>query len=35
MATTTSGYEGHTVEALPLQRVLEIYRKYNVTLDKK
>jgi D-aminopeptidase len=35
MATTTSGYEGHTVEALPLKRVLEIYRKYNVTLDKK
>jgi D-aminopeptidase len=35
MAKTASGHEGHTVEALPLQRVLEIYRKYNVTLDKK
>jgi D-aminopeptidase len=35
MATTTSGYEGRTVEALPVQRVLEICRKYNVTLDKK
>jgi D-aminopeptidase len=35
MAKTASGHEGHTVEALPLQRVLEICRKYNVTLDKK
>jgi D-aminopeptidase len=35
MAKTESGYEGHTVEALPIQRVLEICRKYNVTLDKK
>ena len=35
MARTASGHEGHTVEALPLQRVLEICRKYNVTLDKK
>jgi D-aminopeptidase len=35
MATTASGHEGHTVEALPIQRVLEICRKYNVMLDKK
>jgi D-aminopeptidase len=30
MARTTTGVAGHTVEALPVDRVLEICRKYNV-----
>jgi D-aminopeptidase len=30
MAKTTTGVEGHTVEALPLDKVLQICRKYNV-----
>jgi D-aminopeptidase len=29
-ATTVTGRDGHTLEALPLERVLEICRKYNV-----
>jgi D-aminopeptidase len=29
-ATTVKGRDGHTVEALPLERTLEILRKYNV-----
>ncbi|NWG14359.1 MAG: P1 family peptidase [Acidobacteria bacterium] len=29
MARTTTGNEGHTVEALPVDKVLEICRKYN------
>ncbi len=29
-ATTVTGRDGHTVESLPLERVLEICRKYNV-----
>ena len=29
-ATTVTGRDGHTVEALPIERVLEICRKYNV-----
>ena len=30
MAKTTTGVDGHTVEALPVDKVLEICRKYNV-----
>jgi D-aminopeptidase len=29
-ATTVTGRDGHTVEALPIDRVLEVCRKYNV-----
>jgi len=29
MARTTTGYRGRTIEALPVERVLEILRKYN------
>ncbi len=30
MAKTTTGFENHTVEALPVDKVLEICRRYNV-----
>jgi D-aminopeptidase len=29
MATTTRGFDGHVVEALPIERTLEILKKYN------
>ncbi len=29
MATTTRGFDGHIVEALPLERTIEILKKYN------
>jgi D-aminopeptidase len=35
MAKTTTGYGGRTVEALPLDRVLEICRRYNVLREMK
>ena len=33
-ATTMTGH-GHTVEALPVERTVEILRKYNVATGKK
>ena len=35
MAKTTTGFGGRTVEALPVDRVLEICRKYNVVQEAK
>jgi D-aminopeptidase len=29
MATTTRGFAGHVIEALPIERTLEILKKYN------
>jgi D-aminopeptidase len=34
-AKTTSGYGGHTVESLPLDRVLEICRRHNMLREPK
>jgi D-aminopeptidase len=35
MAQTMSGYSGHRIEALPVDKVLEICRKYNVLQEAK
>ncbi len=35
MAKTTTGNQGHTVEALPIDKVLEICRKYNAVRKSK
>jgi D-aminopeptidase len=35
MARTMSGYDGHRVDVLPVDRVLEICRKYNVLREAK
>lgn len=35
MARTTTGYQGHTVETLDLDRVLEICRKYRVVRETR
>jgi D-aminopeptidase len=35
MAETTAGYGGHRVEALPVDKVLEICRKYNALRETK
>lgn len=35
MAKTTTGYGGRTIEALPINRVIEILRKYNAIREAK
>ena len=34
-ATTTAGYGGHTVDGLPVARVLEICRKHNLLRETR
>jgi len=35
MARTTTGFGGRTIEALPLDKVLEICRRYNAVREVK
>jgi len=34
-AVTTTGFDGHTVEAIPIERLLEICRRYNALRDAR